>query len=136
MPIARPLSKNPITTSPPLRHFCRHTNAADSEPTKLLRSLAAMLCARLPGFLAALRQADEGVLRSAAGSADVEEVFRELLGAPLGRLSPRPDKPVVLLLDALDELVHVCVCAWVRESERALDKIDCVQKCLLVTKDK
>ena len=35
-------------------HFCRHDDAEQSTPCALLRSLAAMLCTRLPGFEAAL----------------------------------------------------------------------------------
>ena len=35
-------------------HFCRHDDAEQSKPCALLRSLAAMLCTRLPGFEAAL----------------------------------------------------------------------------------
>ena len=35
-------------------HFCRHDNPQQSSPDALLRSLAAMLCARLPGYKEAL----------------------------------------------------------------------------------
>ena len=40
-------------------HFCRHDNAEQSTPAALLRSLAAMLCTRLPEYEAALGEVPE-----------------------------------------------------------------------------
>ena len=37
-------------------HFCRHDDKEKSEPRALLRSLAAMLCHRLPSYKEALAQ--------------------------------------------------------------------------------
>ena len=45
-------------------HFCRHDNAEQSSPCALLRSLAAMLCTRLPGFKAALGDVPPATLAS------------------------------------------------------------------------
>ena len=52
-------------------HFCRHDDAEQSKPCALLRSLAAMLCTRLPGFEAALGDVPAAMREST----DPKEVF-------------------------------------------------------------
>ena len=82
-------------------HFCRHDNAEQSSPCALLRSLAAMLCTRLPGFKAALGDVPPAML----ASTDPKEVFDALLATPLSELGPPADaKPRLIILDALDEI--------------------------------
>ena len=83
-------------------HFCRHDNAEQSAPISLLRSLAAMLCATLPGFRAALHTR-EAEIDKALVSTDLKLVFETLLSGPL-REVPAPEKVMFVMIDALDEL--------------------------------
>ena len=80
-------------------HFCRHDNPQQSSPDALLRSLAAMLCARLPGYKEALGE----VASELRKSADPKELFAALFAAPLQKVKS-PEKPSLIILDALDEL--------------------------------
>ncbi|GMI15386.1 hypothetical protein TrLO_g6724 [Triparma laevis f. longispina] len=93
-------------------HFARHDNPSANEPTVLLRSVCAMCCRRLPGFRAVLGQEEEGALAKAMTSAKPDQVFATLIEAPLcsldaaDRAAGRTRAPVVLVLDALDEVAH------------------------------
>jgi ATP/maltotriose-dependent transcriptional regulator MalT len=80
-------------------HFCRHDNPQQSSPDALLRSLAAMLCARLPGYKEALGE----VASELRKSTDPKELFAALFAAPLQKVKS-PAKPSLIILDALDEL--------------------------------
>ena len=80
-------------------HFCRHDNPQQSSPDALLRSLAAMLCARLPGYKKALGKASVELLEAT----DTKELFAALFTAPLQKVKS-PDTPSLIILDALDEL--------------------------------
>ena len=80
-------------------HFCRHDNPQQSSPDALLRSLAAMLCARLPGYEEALGEASVELLEAT----DTKELFAALFTAPLQKVKS-PDTPSLIILDALDEL--------------------------------
>lgn len=80
-------------------HFCRHDNPAQSAPASLLRSLAAMLAHRLPGYKEAL----EALPVPAKEVTDPKELFAALFKTPLQTV-PTPEKPLLLILDALDEL--------------------------------
>jgi len=80
-------------------HFCRHDDAEQSKPCALLRSLAAMLCTRLPGFAAALGDVPANIREST----DPKEVFDALFAAPLRALDA-PAEPRLLIIDALDEI--------------------------------
>ena len=80
-------------------HFCRHDNPQQSSPDALLRSLAAMLCARLPGYKEALGE----VASELRKSTDPKELFAALFTAPLQEVKS-PAKPSLIILDALDEL--------------------------------
>lgn len=80
-------------------HFCRHDDKDKSAPPALLRSLAAMLCHRLSGFEAALREGSAAVLLSS----DPQELFEGLVLAPLKHVTP-PAQPMLIILDALDEI--------------------------------
>ena len=82
-------------------HLCRHDDAEQSKPCALLRSLAAMLCTRLPGFAAALGDVPAAMREST----DPKEVFDALLATPLSGLAPPADaKPRLIIIDALDEI--------------------------------
>ena len=80
-------------------HFCRHDNPQQSSPDALLRSLAAMLCARLPGYKEALGEVALELLKAT----DPKELFVALFTSPLQKLKS-PAKPSFIILDALDEL--------------------------------
>ena len=80
-------------------HFCRHDNPAQSAPTSLLRSLATMLAHRLPGYKGAL----EVTAVPSNEVTDPRELFTALFETPLQTV-PAPEKPLLLILDALDEL--------------------------------
>ena len=80
-------------------HFCRHDNPQQSSSAALLRSLAAMLCARLPGYKEALGTVSADLLTMT----DPKELFEALFTAPLQKIKS-PDTPRLIILDALDEL--------------------------------
>ena len=77
----------------------RHDNPQQSSPDALLRSLAAMLCTRLPGYKEALGEVSGELLKSI----DPEELFTALFTVPLQKVKS-PEKPSLIILDALDEL--------------------------------
>ena len=77
----------------------RHDNPQQSSPDALLRSLAAMLCARLPGYKEALGEVALELLKAT----DPKELFVALFTSPLQKLKS-PAKPSFIILDALDEL--------------------------------
>ena len=80
-------------------HFCRHDNPQQSSPDALLQSLAAMLCARLPGYKEALGE----VALELRKATDPKELFAALFTSPLQKVKS-PAKPSFIILDALDEL--------------------------------
>jgi hypothetical protein len=82
-------------------HFCRHDNPAQSAPGPLLRSLAAMLAHRLPGYKEKLEAS--GVPGEAMD--DPAELFKALFETPLLLSKVQaPERPLLVILDALDEL--------------------------------
>ena len=78
-------------------HFCRHDNPQQSAPASVLRSLAAMLLHRIPGYTEALGEV------SVADMTDPKELFATLFEVPLNKVT-QPEKPLLIILDALDEL--------------------------------
>ena len=96
-------------------HFCRHDDPASSHPAALLRSMAAILCAQLPGFEKALQASSQKTnLELALVSRDPEIVFDAIISEPL-KILPRPEKtPQVLIIDALDEIPKdgMCISSW------------------------
>ena len=76
-------------------HFCRHDNAEQSKPCALLRSLACMLGARLPGYAAAL--GDDDVPAAILESTDPKEVFDALFAEPL-RAIDAPAAPMLIII--------------------------------------
>ena len=77
-------------------HFCTAGLADTLDPLRFVRSLAAQLATQLPGYRAALEVAD----LEAAGD-DAGSLLRRLVADPLK--AEKPDKPVVVVVDALDE---------------------------------
>ena len=86
-------------------HYCRHDNPQASAPSSLLRSLATMLCHRLPGYADALGAVPAETVT------DPKELFAALFEAPLKAVQA-PEQPQLLIIDALDELP--------RESQKTL----------------
>ena len=76
-------------------HFCRHDDPQASSPPALLRSLAAMLWHRLPGYAAALTDVP------AESVTNPQELFTALFEGPLAKVEA-PEKPLLIILDALD----------------------------------
>jgi len=82
-------------------HFCRHDNPAQSAPGSLLRSLAAMLAHRLPGY----REKLEATGLPGEAVDDPAELFKALLERPLLVSEVQaPERPLLVIIDALDEL--------------------------------
>ncbi len=79
-------------------HYCRHDDPNASAPSSLLRSLAAMLCHRLPGYKEALGEA-----MLAEMVTDPKELFEALFETPLKKVTA-PECALFIILDALDEL--------------------------------
>ena len=84
-------------------HFCRHDNLSQSEPADVLRSMSAMMCARLPGFAEAKAKQPQEKLNLAESSMDLDDIFEPLLAEPL-KVLETPTHPKLIVLDALDEL--------------------------------
>ena len=78
-------------------HYCRHDDPQASAPGALLRSLAAMLCAQLPGYADALAAVPEETVT------DPKELFVALFEEPLAKVAA-PAQALLLIIDALDEL--------------------------------
>jgi hypothetical protein len=79
-------------------HFCRHDNPAQSAPGSLLRSLAAMLAHRLPGYKEKLEAT--GLPGEAVD--DPAELFTALFETPLLVSKVQaPEMPLHVILDAL-----------------------------------
>jgi WD40 repeat protein len=87
-------------------HCCRADTPATLEPARFVRSIAAMVSARLEGFSAML---DDPVIKEALDRADTDpaSAFEAAILSPLHEV-PRPDgNRRYLLIDALDEaLAH------------------------------
>jgi WD40 repeat protein len=87
-------------------HCCRADTPATLEPARFVRSIAAMVSARLEGFSAML---DDPVIKEALDRADTDpaSAFEAAILSPLHE-APRPDgNRRYLLIDALDEaLAH------------------------------
>ena len=77
-------------------HYCRHDDPQASAPAALLRSLAAMLCHRLPGYAGALVEVPGETV------ADPKELFAALFEVPLKAVEA--PETLLIIIDALDEL--------------------------------
>jgi hypothetical protein len=78
-------------------HYCRHDHPKASAPAALLRSLATMLCHRLPGYADALAEVPSETVT------DPEELFAALFAVPL-KVVTEPGQRQLIIIDALDEL--------------------------------
>ena len=62
-----------------------------------------MLCARLPGYKEALGEVSTELVKAT----DPKELFAALFTSPLQKVKS-PEKPLLIILDALDELPITC----------------------------
>jgi|GEM_PF-1730201 len=81
-------------------HFCEHNHNRKSDPRECVVSLAYQLATQIPGYLAALAGMD---LRRRLERYNAQTLFDELIVQPLSRLHPKPDRSIVVLIDAIDE---------------------------------
>ena len=79
-------------------HLCKFGHAQKSDPRRVVSSVAYQLSTQLPEYEALLSTMD--IERLAQD--DARTMFDNLLVQPLAKLS-EPDRPVIILIDALDE---------------------------------
>jgi hypothetical protein len=80
-------------------HACRHGNSDRVNPVKVLASIAYQLSTQLADYRDRLNASNLDALR---GETSGRSIFERLFVMPLGGL-PVPDRPVVILIDGLDE---------------------------------
>lgn len=81
-------------------HLCRHGHKQKADPRRCVLSIAYQLSTQLPDYadrLSALNL-EEGIAES-----DAKTLFDNLIIQPLSGNLPRPDRTIVVLVDALDE---------------------------------
>jgi hypothetical protein len=79
-------------------HLCKSGHAQKGDPRRVVTSIVFQLVTQLPGYDALLAARDvEGLAQD-----DAPTAFDNLLVWPLARLAP-PVRPMVILIDALDE---------------------------------
>jgi hypothetical protein len=81
-------------------HACRYGNSDRVNPRKALTSLAYQLSTQLPDYQQRLNTSNLDALR---GEANARAVFERLFVDPLGGSFAAPERPLVILIDALDE---------------------------------
>lgn len=82
-------------------HFCDNADEFKRDPLRLVRTLVYQLATQLPEFAERLKLLPvERILRDCR---DPLTLFDKLLVQPLSRDFPVPARPVVILIDALDE---------------------------------
>ena len=82
-------------------HFCLHTNPKDSDPIRLITSLAVQLAEQLPECYKGVEISTD-ILTSGISNA-----FESLIKNPL--LKAKQENPLVILIDALDELPSTAI---------------------------
>jgi hypothetical protein len=83
-------------------HFCRHDNPSASAGATLLVSLSVQLSESVDGYKERAL-ANAANIEVALEKSQVDEIFESLIAGPLRGL-PSSSSPVVLIIDALDEL--------------------------------
>ena len=82
-------------------HACRYGNSDHVNPRKALSSIAYQLSTQVPGYQQPLNASNLDALK---GEVKARAVFERLFVGPLGgHLPAPPERPVVILIDALDE---------------------------------
>src|SRR5262249_19192823 len=84
-------------------HCCQADTQATLDPARMIRSLAAMIAAKVPAYAAQLETPDvRDVLSARSSQLDPASALELGLLSPLGQVSPPPSSRY-LLIDALDE---------------------------------
>lgn len=82
-------------------HLCRQGHARKADPRQCVLSLAYQLSTQVHAYEEALNALDlEQILREGS---DAGTLFDDLLVQPLARLPRTPDRPLVIVVDAIDE---------------------------------
>ncbi|HWR58792.1 MAG TPA: toll/interleukin-1 receptor domain-containing protein [Thermodesulfovibrionales bacterium] len=82
-------------------HFCNISDREKSDPAKMVTSVAYQLSTQIPAYEHQLRHLDlEGIVKEYK---DAITLFDKLIVQPITANFPPPDRPIVILIDALDE---------------------------------
>ena len=83
-------------------HFCQHDTRETLHPATFVRSIAAQLAERIPGYREAIEGDEAARERLRNVLDDPPSAFDATILAPLRKIAP-PDGPRLLIVDALDE---------------------------------
>lgn len=83
-------------------HICRHGHKQKGDPRSIVRSIAWQLSSQLPDYFDLLKAM--GDLREICEEGDAGTLFDRLVVEPFNSNFERPDRPIVVLIDALDEV--------------------------------
>lgn len=81
-------------------HFCRYGHTQKSDPRKCVLSIAYQLSSQLPDYQTRLKSL---ALEELIPKSDAKTLFDMLIVQPLSGNFPKPDRKIVILIDALDE---------------------------------
>ncbi|TFH54344.1 MAG: tetratricopeptide repeat protein [Methanothrix sp.] len=81
-------------------HFCRHGHTQKSDQKKCVLSIAYQLSSQLPDYQTRLKSL---ALEEIISKSDAKTLFDMLIVQPLSGNFPKPDRKIVILIDALDE---------------------------------
>jgi hypothetical protein len=84
-------------------HFCRAGDSQKSDARRCVTSIAYHLCTQLPDLEARLASLP---LEDLTADASAATLFDRLVVQPLAGSFPKPDRPLAILIDALDEASH------------------------------
>ena len=83
-------------------HFCDYRSVEKKDPSKLVCSLAFQLSTQIPEYADSLRQMDVKEIIQEYRDKPFD-LFDKLIVESFDRNFPKPDRPIVVLIDALDE---------------------------------
>jgi hypothetical protein len=81
-------------------HLCRYGHTQKADPRRAVLSVAYQLSSQLPDYQARLNALD---LKSLVAESNAPTLFDSLIVQPLSGNFPRPERSIVILIDALDE---------------------------------
>ncbi|MFW6437588.1 MAG: TIR domain-containing protein [Armatimonadota bacterium] len=81
-------------------HLCRHGHQQKADPRATVTSIAYQLSTQLPDYQDRLGTLDLGEL---VAESDAKTLFDRLIAQPLSQGFPAPDRPIIILIDGLDE---------------------------------
>lgn len=85
-------------------HICRHGHKQKGDPRSIVRSIAWQLSSQLPDYFNLLKSMVD--LREICEEGDAGTLFDRLIVEPFNYKVPSPDRPIVVLIDALDEVAQ------------------------------